>query len=76
VTQIRLEFRPSEASAGGSSFPVAYVSFTTRGTAGAPETVHLSPPCVSVQELEAAVRSLHRQLDGVLAEGRQLFARG
>jgi hypothetical protein len=74
VTQIKLDFQPSDASGGGASFPVAYVSLTIRDTAGAPKTVRLTQACVSVQELEAAVRSLHRQLDSVLAEGRQRFA--
>jgi hypothetical protein len=75
VAQLALAFGDSERGSGESSFPVARVSlerWTTDENGGA---IYVSPPCISVQELEAAVNSLRRQLDNVLAEGRQRFSR-
>jgi hypothetical protein len=74
VAHLLLMFETSDSTPDGSSFPVARVcaqgsSGEDRGT-----VIYLSPPCVSAQELEAAVDGLHRQLESILAEGRQRFS--
>jgi hypothetical protein len=74
VAHLLLVFEASESRPGESSFPVARVcaeggSADDRGT-----VIYLSPPCVSVQELATAVDGLHRQLENILAEGRQRFS--
>jgi hypothetical protein len=75
VAQLVLSFAESDARPGESSFPVARISLKGWTGDASGNTIYVSPPCVSVQELEAAVRSLHRQLDNVLAEGKQRFDR-
>ena len=75
MAHLALDFVQGSARSGESSFPVARISL--KGWTGdeSGDGIYVSPPCVSVEELEAAVRSLHRQLENVLAEGRQRFAR-
>jgi hypothetical protein len=75
VAQLALMFGPSEREPGGSSFPVARVSVKGWSADESGEVIYLSPPCVSARELEAAVDGLRRQLDKILAEGRQRFAK-
>ncbi len=75
MAQLALAFEQSEPSGGESRFPVARVCLKQWATDESGEAIYISPPCVSMEELEEAVRSLHRQLENVLAEGRQRFAR-
>jgi hypothetical protein len=75
VAQLALDFGQSESGWGESGFPVARVCLSGWTAGESAERIYVSPPCVSVEELEAAVSSLHRQLDNVLAEGRQRFSR-
>ena len=75
MAQLTLDFEPGEPTASQPSFAVARVCLKGWTTDQSGEKIYLSPPCVSVQELEAAVSSLHRQLDNILAAGRQRFAR-
>ena len=74
MAHLQLVFETTDSRPGESSFPVARVraeggSADDRGT-----VIYLSPPCVSAQELETAVDGLHRQLENILAEGRQRFS--
>jgi hypothetical protein len=74
VPHLLLVFEPSESRSGGSSFPVARVC-AAGGSGDDRDTVlYLSPPCVSPQELETVVDGLRRQLESILAEGRQWFS--
>ncbi len=75
MAQLALAFGQSEPRGGESEFAVARVCLKRWTTDESGEAIYVSPPCVSIEELEEAVRSLHRQLDNVLAEGRQRFAR-
>ena len=75
MAQLTLLFGPSEREPGGSAFPVARISVRGWSANETGEVIYLSPPCVSVQELEAAVDGLRRQLENVLAEGRQRFSK-
>jgi hypothetical protein len=74
VAQLTLLFEPSEPEPGGSRFPVARVSVKGWSADETGQLIYLSPPCVSAQELEAAVDGLRRQLEIILAEGRQRFS--
>jgi hypothetical protein len=74
VAQLTLLFGPSEQEPGGSSFPVARVSVKGWSADETGQVIYLSPPCVSAQELETAVDGLRRQLENILAEGRQRFS--
>ena len=74
MAHLLLMFETSESTPSGPSFPVARVSVRGWSADERGETIFLSPPCVSVQELEAAVDGLHRQLESILAEGRQRFS--
>ena len=74
MAQLTLLFEPSEREQGGSAFPVARVAVKGWSAGESGEVIYLSPPCVSAQELEAAVSSLQRQLQNILAEGRQRFS--
>ena len=74
MAQVSLMFGPSDREPGGSAFPVARVCVKGWSADAAGEVIYLSPPCVSAQELEAAVDGLRRQLESVLAEGRRRFA--
>ena len=75
MAQLALDFKRGSHTSGEASFPVARVCLKRWTTDESGEAIYVSPPCVSIQELEAAVSSLHRQLENVLAEGRQRFAR-
>ncbi len=75
MAHLLLMFETNESTPGGSSFPVARVSVRGWSADERGETIYLSPPCVSAQELEAAVDGLRRQLENILAEGRQRFSK-
>jgi hypothetical protein len=74
VAQLALEFEQGDPEQGELAFPVARVCLKGWMSDERGDAIYVSPPCVSAEELEAAVSSLHRQLENVLAEGRQWFA--
>ena len=74
MAHLLLVFETSESIAGGLPFPVARVCAAGWSVDDRRKATYLSPPCVSAQELEAAVEGLRRQLENVLAEGRQRFS--
>ena len=75
MAQLLLMFETSESTPGGPSFPVARISVRGWSADETGKVIYLSPPCVSAQELEAAVDGLRRQLENILAEGRQRFSK-
>ena len=74
MAHLLLVFEASESTPGGLSFPVARVCAEGGSADGRGTVIYLTPPCVSAQELERAVDGLHRQLESILAEGRQRFS--